>query len=455
MKNKKASVALSSVFASLFLTVIKLAVGLLTLSMGILSEAAHSALDFGAALLTYFAVKIGDRPADANHPYGHGKVESVSALIETGLLFLTSFYIIYESVHRLFFKAVEVRIAWYSFLVIGISVVVDFSRSRALAKTAKETGSHALEADALHFSSDIWSSLVVLAGLVFVHFGINGADAIAALGVAIFVMAAGFKLGKRTIDVLVDTAPAGITEKVTEIISSLDEIISVERIRVRPLGPSVSIDIALAVSRKLSLEKVQSIVKKIKAKIAEEIHKADIIIHASPAKETSETLTDALQVLAARYDLFIHDIIIDRLNNRNYLSYHVEVPGNLSVMEAHELAKKIEDAFRNEIDPEAEINAHLEPIISELVFSRPLEEKEKIKMEKIIFEITKEEKAILDVHDIFFTQNKSGLSVALHCHVKKDEPIHIIHEMTSRVEFLIKGKLPGIFRVIVHAEPKQ
>jgi len=454
MKNKKESVALSSVFASLFLTAIKLAVGLLTMSMGILSEAAHSFLDFGAALLTYFAVRIGDKPADATHPYGHGKVESVSALIETGLLFITSAWIIYEAAHRLLFKSVEVHTAWYSFAVIGVSIVVDFSRSRALKKIAKETGSQALEADALHFSSDIWSSLVVLVGLVFVYFGINGADAVAALGVAVFVTVAGYRLGKRTIDVLVDTAPAGITEKVNEIISSMEEIIAVEKIRVRPLGPSVFIDVVITVSRKLSLEKVQSAIKNIKAKIRQELPEADIIIHAKPVQESSETMIDALQILAARYNLYIHDIAIERLEDRNYLSYHIEVPGNLNVLEAHELASKIEIAFREEIDPTAEINAHLEPLVVESLASQAISEKERERMEKIISGLAKSEKMIFDVHDISFRKNGDKLTASLHCNVVPNKTLDEVHAMTSELEYLIKKELPEISRVIIHAEPK-
>jgi len=191
--NEKKSVALSSVFASLLLTITKFVVGILTGSIGIISEAAHSALDLAAAIMTYFAVKIGDKPADESHPYGHGKVESVSALGETGLLFITSIWIVYEAVHRLFLKNVEIDVTWYAFAVIILSIVVDYSRSRALKKVADKTQSQALEADALHFSSDIWSSAVVLIGLIFVSFGIKGADAIAAMGVAVFVIIAGYR----------------------------------------------------------------------------------------------------------------------------------------------------------------------------------------------------------------------------------------------------------------------
>ncbi len=182
---------MSSVAAGAALTLTKLVVGLLTGSMGIISEAAHSLLDLAAAVMTVFAVKHGDKPADADHPYGHGKIESVSALIETGLLFLTSAWIVYESVRRLWSGNVEIEATWYAFAVVIGAMAVDISRSRALYAVAKRTKSQALEADALHFSSDIWSSAVVLIGLVFVRLGIKGADAIAAIGVSMFVAVAG------------------------------------------------------------------------------------------------------------------------------------------------------------------------------------------------------------------------------------------------------------------------
>ncbi|MER2556254.1 MAG: cation diffusion facilitator family transporter [Candidatus Competibacter denitrificans] len=196
----KTSVALGSVFASAALTLMKLVVGLLTGSIGILSEAAHSLLDFAAAGLTYFAVRVSDKPGDERHPYGHAKIESVSALIETGLLFLTSAWITKEAIQRLLHGGAEVDTTWYAIAVILISIAVDFFRARSLMRVVKATRSQALEADALHFSSDIYSSIGVLAGLTLNAFGYPQADAIAALGVAFIVCHAGYELGRRTLD---------------------------------------------------------------------------------------------------------------------------------------------------------------------------------------------------------------------------------------------------------------
>lgn len=280
--NKKQSVALSSVFASLLLTVLKLIVGLLTGSMGILSEATHSLLDLGAALITFFAVRVGDKEADEDHNYGHQKIESVSALIETGLLFLTSAWIIYEAIKRLTTGHIEVEATWYAFAVMTFSIIVDYSRSRALSKVAKETKSQALEADALHFSSDILSSITVIVGLIFVSLGVLKADAFAAIGVSLFVLHVGYKLGRRTIDTLVDTVPIGLPKKIKNLIKKAKGVISIKRIRVRMVGVTIFVDITITVDKDLSMRQSHAICDEIENKILFSIPEADVTIHTEP-----------------------------------------------------------------------------------------------------------------------------------------------------------------------------
>lgn len=286
--NKKESVASSSVFASLALTILKLIVGLATGSMGILSEAAHSLLDLGAAALTFLAVRVGDKQADDNHHYGHEKVESVSALVETGLLFLTSAWIIYEAVKRLSTGKTEIEVTWYAFAVMIFSIVIDYSRSRALKKVAKETKSQALEADALHFSSDILSSLTVIMGLIFVSLGVAKADAIAAIGVSFFVLHVGYRLGRRTVDVLVDATPVGLSEKINYITTRVEGVISVKRIRSRAVGVTTFIDMTIIVRSDLSVGKAHIICDQIEYQIMALIPQADITIHSEPHKGTKK-----------------------------------------------------------------------------------------------------------------------------------------------------------------------
>lgn len=212
MVNKKEA-ALSSIIAAVFLTTMKFVVGILTFSLGIISEAIHSLLDLLAAMITYFSVSMSDKPADRQHQYGHGKIENLSAFLESVLLVITCAWIVYEAVNRLLTNESNVTVTVWSYAVVIVSMIIDISRSRMLFKVAKRDNSQALEADAIHFSTDILSSGVVLLGLICAHFGYYKADAISAIGVAIIVLFISFRLGKSAIDVLLDRVPDGLTEK--------------------------------------------------------------------------------------------------------------------------------------------------------------------------------------------------------------------------------------------------
>ena len=227
--------ALSSVGAAVFLTSMKLVVGILTGSLGILAEAAHSALDLVAALVTFFAVRVSGRPADREHPYGHGKVENLSALFETVLLLVTCVWIIYEAFQRLFVQSVEVDPSIWAFLVMGISIVVDYSRSRMLSRVAKKYDSQALEADALHFSTDIWSSSVVIGGLILVVISerlnipwLAQADAVAAVVVAGIVVWVSLQLGRRTVTALLDGVPASLIDEVSDAVKDVPGVVETQ-----------------------------------------------------------------------------------------------------------------------------------------------------------------------------------------------------------------------------------
>ncbi|MGB6538419.1 MAG: cation diffusion facilitator family transporter, partial [Xanthobacteraceae bacterium] len=255
--NVKERAALGSIAASAALTAGKAVVGLLTGSLAILSEAGHSLLDLSVTVLTYFAVHISGKPADAEHQYGHGKVESVAALAETGFLFLLAGFVIWQALRRLSgaaSPAVEATLA--AFVVIAASIIVDFFRARRLRRVAAQTSSEALAADALHFSTDMWSSLAVLTGLGGVALGYPSADAVAALVVAVFICIAGWRLGRRTIDTLTDTAPAGVSERAAAIARRLPGIVSVDRVRARPAGAVLFLELAVGVSRTLPLDRV-------------------------------------------------------------------------------------------------------------------------------------------------------------------------------------------------------
>lgn len=279
----KRNIAFSSVLAAVFLTVFKLIVGLMTGSLGILSEALHSGLDLIAALVTLIAVRISDKPADEDHNFGHGKIENYSALIETLLLFITCIWIIYEAVRRLTTNEIHIDITVWSFVVVITSIVVDISRSRALMKAAKKYHSQALEADAIHFSTDIWSSSVVLIGLVTAAlFNYYSADAFAAIMVAVIVLTVSFRLGKRSFDALIDKAPTGISEKVSDILKNINGIRYYHDLKVRESGADKFIEVNIHVDKNLDIVSAHDISDEIEKAVAAEIINSKVTIHIEP-----------------------------------------------------------------------------------------------------------------------------------------------------------------------------
>ncbi len=290
---EKSSAALTSVIAAVALTVFKIIVGAMTGSLGILAEAAHSGLDLVAALVTFIAVRFSGRPADENHHYGHGKIENLSALFETLLLLATSAWIIYEAIQRLFVSKVEVEVSIWAFAVMAISIIIDFTRSRVLYRAARKYNSQALEADALHFSTDIWSSSVVIVGLIGVTISkyvpslkwMHQADAVAAIGVAIIVVFVSVQLGKRTIEVLLDTVPDGVNDKIKALISEMPGVQNVHNLRIRNAGPEHFIDAHILIDPKLDLVAVHQLTEDIEVAIRQILPSADVTIHAEPVEQ--------------------------------------------------------------------------------------------------------------------------------------------------------------------------
>lgn len=449
----KISVALSSVFASIFLTLIKLVVGLSTGSLGILSEAAHSGLDSGAALLTWFTVRVSDLPADEKHPFGHTKMESVTALIETGLLMLTSAWIVYESVGRLFFRKVPVHTTWYAIAVVLVSMAIDFSRSRALKKVAEKTGSQALEADALHFSSDILSSAAVLAGLGLVWLGVSWGDAAAALGVAMVVAHAGWRLGRRTIDVLVDAAPAGLRDRIEAAALATEGVLGVDRLRVRPLGPNVFIDIAIAVNRNLSLESAEAIRAALLHRIGEAAPGSDIAVETRAVQPDNETLLERVQALAALQGLSVHNVALHRYAGGSSLSLDLEVDSRLTIRSAHEIASAFEAEVAREIGAGMEIITHIEPSNEVVESENAIDLAASKEAEETIRGLSAEMGGICRIDNVGISQSRGQLLITLDCLLEGDTPLADAHAAGTRLEHLVRRRIPRAQRVVVHCEP--
>jgi cation diffusion facilitator family transporter len=293
--NEKKHVALMSVFAAIILTGFKFVVGIVTNSLGILSEALHSALDLVAAVITYFSVRVSDKPADRDHNYGHGKIENFSAFIETILLLITCFWIIFEAIERIISgKGLELTTTQtiFSFIVVITSILIDVWRSRKLYKVAKKHNSQALEADALHFSTDIWSSAVVLLGLICVkiyewtHLQIFFyADSVAALIVAVIVLGVSYNLGKKAIDVLLDKAPEDSIEKVKKTLALNNDVKHFHSLKIRTAGADTFIKFNIHLDPNLSLLQVHEICDKIELEIASQIARSEAYIHAEPQEQ--------------------------------------------------------------------------------------------------------------------------------------------------------------------------
>ncbi len=461
VKEKKRAAA-NSVLAALALTGMKLVVGLITRSLGILAEAAHSGLDLVAAFITFLAVHFSDRPADQSHHYGHGKVENFSALVETLLLFFTCAWIIYEAVNRLFIRHVKVTPDLWAFLVVAVSIAIDISRSRMLYRVARKHNSQALEADALHFSTDIWSSAVVFGGLALVWLGqhvlvghaafLNMADALAALGVAFIVLFVSYRLGKRTIDVLLDRAPEGLLEKIKDVTSRVDGVISIGQVRLRRSGARIFVDMNVEADRNLPFERTHAIAEAVESRVQSVVPGADVIVHTDPREAERETIARRVRAVADRNLIPVHNISVHDDQGGLYIDLHVEVDDHLLLHQAHDLASHIEDDLRAEIPAIMRVNTHIESRGTGVGSGADVTAQEPAMVEtvrKIVEGIAGPTRC----HDVMIRRQGEKHAVSLHCRFEMDLPIIEAHRLSSEIEEAVKQALPSVENVLVHTEP--
>jgi cation diffusion facilitator family transporter len=461
-RREKKAAAGNSILAAIFLTVLKLIVGLVTGSLGILAEAAHSLLDLVAAVVTFLAVRISDKPADHEHTYGHGKVENLSALVETVLLFVTCAWIIYEAVRRIFFATIEVDPSVWAFLVMAVSIGVDISRSRMLYRAARKHHSQALEADALHFSTDIWSSSVVIGGLVLVWLGQNvfpaaskvlhRADAVSALGVAVIVFFVSFRLGRRTMDVLLDRAPDGLPQKLRGVATEVEGVLGVGQVRVRRSGPVFFVDMTVDVDRDLPFERTHSIADAVEARVQSIAPGADVVVHTDPREVERETMAKRIRAVAYRNQMAVHNIGLHEDRGRVFVDLHLEVDDHLSLQQAHEMASHIEKDLRQDMSEIEQVYVHLESRgtgIGDGLDITPRESELVDKVKRLTDEIAGPSRC----HNVRVLRHGEKMSVSLHCHFEQELSIIQIHDLTSRIEERLKKNIPELDRCVVHAEP--
>jgi cation diffusion facilitator family transporter len=455
MTNVKQRVALGSILASGGLTLGKAVVGVLTGSLAILSEAAHSLIDLAATVMTYFAVRWADMPADQEHQYGHGKIENVAALAETAMLFILSGVVMWESAQRLLGDhphAVEATAA--AFAVIIVSIAVDFYRARVLTRVAADTASPALEADALHFSSDMWSSAAVLLGLVGLRLGYPWADSAAAMVVAVFVCFAGWQLGRRTIDALTDAAPSGVAEQISTIARGVGNVASVERVRTRQVGGTVVGEIDVGASRTLPLDRIEALKDDIGTALRTALPNAEIGVNVTARALDDETVMERVMVIARSLGLAVHHVTIHTIPTGLAISLDLEVDGRLSLGTAHDIADRLESAIRKDIDTVAEVETHIEPLHTE-GSGRDAAAGDVTAIERALAELAMATGAVRNVHEVRVRETDDGRVVNFHCDVDPARTVSDVHELVDELERGIRRRFPAVKRVVGHAEPRQ
>jgi cation diffusion facilitator family transporter len=456
---EKNRVAFVSVLAALVLTGTKVGVGLWTGSLGVLAEALHSGLDLMAAVVTLWAVHASSRPADKEHAYGHGKIENLSALFETVLLLATSAWIIKEAVARLFFRAdAHVDANVWSFLVVILSIAVDFSRSRALQKVARKYDSQALEADALHFATDIWSSLVVLVGLAGVLasqlLGIPWlamADAVAALGVAVVVVLVSLRMGKKSIADLLDAVPSDLAGRISGL-AVVDGVREVRQVRVRRSGPEIFVDLVLVVDRSESLQRSHEIACGAEAAIKRELPRADVVVHVEPAEGAGDDLLATARRIAASHDASAHNLLFYEEEAGLVLELHLEMDGALRLAQAHQRAAEIEQELRRMTPRLDRVVTHIEPS-GGIRVSASASEQERSEIREALFRVPEFASRGIVPRNVEIKRCGCELSLSFQCVLPSSTSIKEAHDFTERIERALRSQIPHLGRVMARTEP--
>ena len=461
---EKRRAALLSVGSALLLVSLKAFLVVRTGSLGVLSEALHSGLDLVAAVITFLSLRVSDQPADERHPYGHGKFENFSAFVETGLLLLTALYIIYEAFGRLFFRSVHIQPSLTAIFVLLGALVIDITRARKLSHVAEKYSSEALEADALHFSTDVWSTLVVIAGIGLVWVGekwsmpwLVYADALAGLAVAGVILWVGSRLGKRTLDALLDAVPEGLQEQIVDAIAEMDGVLAVERVRLRRAGNRYFVDATVSVPRTASLEQVHAWSDAIENRV-DQIVPSDVVVHAEPHAPRGEPFFDSIRAVAQRMGLAIHDLSAQQDKDQLFVELHLEVDPHLSLKDAHRQATQLEDAIRELRAKPTEVNIHIEPLGTDI----SLTEENALDLrdlgraiERFLHQLSAEYYELLNAHNVRVRQVDHHILASCHCTMRSELPITHIHDVTAALEDRVKEKFPQVNRVTIHPEPPE
>lgn len=463
----KQTAALTSFLAASGITLLKLITGLLTGSLGMLSEAAHSGIDLIASLLTFTSVRVSDRPADAEHAFGHGKVENLSAVVETALMIASCIWIGTEAVLRIVHpERLKLHFSIWPFVVLLLSIVVDAGRSAALHRVAQAQRSEALEADAVHFGTDIWASAAVIVGLLFSFAGqrwnlpvLRYADPIAALVVAAIILSVTWKLAHKTVDSLLDATPPEVRDKLQgEILRDLQaipDVISVQRLRVRRSGSNYFVDLTLGLPRAMTFQRSEQVTAEATAAVQKRLEGADVVAKTVPVATVDESPFDRVRAVAARRNLNVHDVTLQQYGGALHLEQHLELPESMSLRQAHEIATQLESDIRREVPGIATLLTHIEGEPATIAHTAPIEAATNLEAQLRRTAVRFPE--ILDIHEITVTRGYSGAANAIqvncHCTLPDDLPMSRVHAIITEFEDEFRLKHPQVTRVLIHPEP--
>jgi cation diffusion facilitator family transporter len=456
---QKRRVALHSILAATCMTLLKLVVGLLSGSLGVLSDAAHSGLDLAGAVLTFFSVRVADKPADEDHTYGHGKIENVSAFIEAGLMAISCAWIIAEALRHIAHHTVQLRHSIWPVLVLLLSIAVDYWRSQRLREVAQRTRSPALETDAFHFASDIWSTLAVLAGLCFSwigeRFGIRWlefADPFAAIVVSLMILRLTIHLTRETIGALVDEIPAETRQRVIRAVRDVDGVLAIEQARVRRAGASYFADFTLALPRRFTFEHTGEVVRAATEAVDRALPGTDVVIHTVPSDSGTESIFDHVRAVAARNNVSVHELSVQSHSGKLRVEQHVELDERMPLIEAHRFVTALEQEILNEVPEIDSVLTHIE--------SEPatIEQPEEIvqddrRIEQALRTAASQFPEVVDVHELTVLRAGEHIDLSCHCTLPDNLRMGRVHEIITALEDRLKQECPEVNRVTIHPEP--
>jgi cation diffusion facilitator family transporter len=448
----KTRVAAISIFASAGMAVAKFVVGVAIGSLALVSEALHSSVDVIATVITWMVVRVSDLPADEEHHYGHGKFESISALAVIAILYVLAGGILVEAWSRLRAGTPPPSISAIPFVVLLIDIAINFWRARALNRTARETRSQALAADALHFTSDVLGSFAVIIGLALAGLGFWWGDAAAAIAVAVMIALLGLRMARATVETLLDRAPEGVPEQARSAIEQVAGVVGVERLRARMVGSTHFIDVIVKVPRTYPIDRVDEIKQKVQAAVAAALGDADVTFTAVPVALNNESVRERIMVIARNSGLAVHHVTVHDLGGKLIVSIDLEVDGDMPLTRAHDITRILERAIRDEFGADVEIDTHIEPLEPELPFGTDATAE---RIETIRAALTRfaADTDIHDVHNVRVRKTEAGEIVNFHCRAAPSTTVMKVHQTVDEIERALRRAFPTVKRVISHAEP--